>query len=295
MKQWNDYQLILTLAQEKTIRRTAALLGVSHSTISRRLSHINTAFEQGVFEKTQAGYILTGFGRDVLETVKKMQALDFSIQRKGQQIKTDMVGPITLSLPDVIAKTFLIETLGQFCTDYPDIDLTVNCSLSMADLNKMEADIAIRGTSTPGETLFGRRLATIALCEYAHKDYLENTPREERRWIVRPSRTSTQSAIMRSTHPEAPIGIQLDDLLLRHQMVAAGQGMIMGACYLGDSNPNLCRLPGAAVTPLYDLWILTHNDLKNTPRIRRLMRVLGACLSQHRDLFEGRCPQEPTV
>ena len=47
---------------------------------------------------------------------------------------------------------------------------------------------------------------------------------------------------------------------------------------------------GARPAPDRDIWVLTHPDLKDTPRVSALLRHLVAAISAQRDLIEGRRP-----
>ena len=42
-----------------------------------------------------------------------------------------------------------------------------------------------------------------------------------------------------------------------------------------------------------DLWLLTHEDLRHTARVRALSDWLTDSLGRERDLFEGRRPRAP--
>mgnify|MGYP000636861606 CR=1 FL=1 len=77
-------------------------------------------------------------------------------------------------------------------------------------------------------------------------------------------------------------------IAFHYQAAVEGWGMIRNACYICDSDSRLMRLPGAPPpVPIPDFWVLTHPDLKNTPRIQLLMRFLVAALKAKRDLIEG--------
>ncbi len=59
-------------------------------------------------------------------------------------------------------------------------------------------------------------------------------------------------------------------------------------CYLADRMPGLSRIRGPIAEIATELWVLTHEDLKGTARIRALTDHLVAALGAERDLIEGR-------
>ena len=74
---------------------------------------------------------------------------------------------------------------------------------------------------------------------------------------------------------------------------AAGLGVTILPCYLGDSTAGLRRVRDPLPDAATDLWLLSHGDLRNTARVRALIDFLTEALGAERDLFEGRRPAAP--
>ena len=66
---------------------------------------------------------------------------------------------------------------------------------------------------------------------------------------------------------------QVEDLVTRHTMAAKGLGMIRGVCYIAEHYSELVPVIDE-FTPFQDLWVLTHPELRHTPRIKTLMQFL---------------------
>ena len=203
-------------------------------------------------------------------------------------MSANLSGPIRVSMGEPIAQCLLGGALLQFMRMHQNIELTIETSINLVDLNRSEADVVIRSTQNPPEHLVGRRLFPYFLCEYAAKGYLESTRPEDRRWLAFSRSISGPDWIATSSFPEAPIGLRSDDLMWLLSAARAGAGMIRTACYMADPDPELERLPGAEPFPAQDLWVLTHPDLKNAPRIKHLMRHLSATLKDQGDLIQGK-------
>ena len=56
---------------------------------------------------------------------------------------------------------------------------------------------------------------------------------------------------------------------------------------MADPEPSLVRLSDRKPVPQQDLWILTHPDLRGTPRVRAFMAFLADALIAKRDLVVG--------
>lgn len=288
MDDWDDFRFILALERSGTIRAAARALGINHSTVSRRLATINDRHGGAVFVQSAGGYRTTSLGAELAEAARQMENIRFAADRKQKAANREQSGPITLSLPGVIGQFLLAEALARFCSDHPAIELTVHSSYLFADLDRAEADVVIRGVMQPPDHLVGRRLFPYALAQYCSRDYLESTPLEQRRWIAGIPETRPPEWIAGSAFPDTPVAWYTDDIMLRHRAAIAGQGMIRGACYMSDPEPGLVRIPGTAPIAGLDIWVLTHPDLRETPRIKLLMGFIADMLVAQRDLIEGR-------
>ena len=67
----------------------------------------------------------------------------------------------------------------------------------------------------------------------------------------------------------------------------AGLGIALLPCYLGDRDAGVRRISGVLPDLDSELWIVTHQDLKNTARIRAFLEVIGDAIVGSRRGFEG--------
>ncbi|MCK0129254.1 LysR family transcriptional regulator [Erythrobacter sp. F6033] len=295
MMNWDDYRLVLAMARAGSIRGAASLLSVNHATVSRRLAQLGDAIGDPVFERVAGGYRPTLLGNELVAAAEKMELVSTEAERRSRALSSDLRGPVKLSIPEVIGRHLLLDDLNELVAEYPDIELTIDVSYDFADLNRSQADIVVRNTPSPPDHFVGRRLFPLALCHYCKRGYLEAVPENDRVWLTRSRDTAHLEWIARSPFPDAGLGPVIEDIGLRHEAAARGQGMIFGACYIADSDPRMMRIAGSTPEPLADLWVLTHPDLKKVPRISQTMSFLYERLSRHRDLIEGRLPRDNSL
>ena len=288
MDEWDQYRLILAIHRAGTIRGAANHLGVNHATVSRRLAQVSSRFESPVFDKVTGGYKASDLGLELVAAAEDMELIALAADRKSRALGANLSGPIRVSMGEPIAQYLLQDELIQFTHMHPNIQLTLETSIDFVDLNRSEADVVIRSTPNPPEHLVGRRLFPFYLCEYASKEYLAKTRVEDRKWLTFSKSQTVANWIVNSSHPEASIGFSSNDLVWLLAAAKAGEGMIRTACYLADPDPSLQRLPGAKPTQAQDLWVLTHPDLKNAPRVQHLMRHLARAIEDKRNLIQGR-------
>ncbi|MEC4725106.1 LysR family transcriptional regulator [Shewanella sp. D64] len=286
MKDWDNYRLILALHRSTTLRGAAERLNVNHSTISRRLALMNKEAGGELFERTAMGYRSTSLGDEFIRAAHHIEQITISSERRKRACVEEMSGEINLSVPPPIMQYLLLDEFKQFQLQYPNIRLNINASFDLLSLDNSDADIVIRGTDHPPDYLIGRRIGTIRLGYYAQKEYLANTTLNARRWIGRNAEEESPQWIKASPFPEVKIGIRSDDIMTRHHLAVAGYGLTRGACFMAEQERELVRI-SEQYTDYSALWLLTHPDLKETPRIRVLVKFLTACLLEKKRMIEG--------
>ena len=284
MRDWDDHRLILTLHRLGTLRATGLELGVTHTTVARRLAALEAREPTRVFMRQGRSYRATPYGLERVALAERMEALDFAASRLERQAGNPLSGPLSVSIPQAVLDHLLLDAVAAFVRDYPDIELSVTGTDRLADLDRGEADVVIRGHRDPPSHLVGRRIGSVGLSYYAHRDYLAETPREHWKWL---SPSKDADWIAASPCPDAPIGYVIHDIQSRFLALKQGHGLSRAACFMADPLDELVKLDGADIIPRYDLWVLTHPDLRSSPKVQALMRTMSETLSERAEQIAG--------
>ena len=67
----------------------------------------------------------------------------------------------------------------------------------------------------------------------------------------------------------------------------SGMGVAMLPCFMGDPSPALVRLADPVDAAASALWLLTHEDLRHTARVRAFMDFTADALKDDVALLEG--------
>jgi DNA-binding transcriptional LysR family regulator len=285
-----DLQTLLAIAREGTLAGAARRLRVNHSTVFRRLGAIEARLETRLFERQGGSYMTTAACEDLLRTAERVEAEVEALERRlsGQDLR--LTGSLRLTAPDDLAEVVVMPLLAEFRRGYPDITVELAVDNRMLNLTRREADIALRPTRRPPETLAGRRVGALASAGYgmaaadtaAAKEPAQRGlaggggagPPQVTRWLA--------DRVDRHV-----IGYRSNSLLNQASAVRAGLGLAVLPCFLGDSDRRLKRIDGPLPELETELWLLTHPDLQRTARIRVLLDLLYDQLRAQRLLFEG--------
>ena len=95
---------------------------------------------------------------------------------------------------------------------------------------------------------------------------------------------------MKSNIPEAPVAGRSNSLMGEMALTRAGIGIAVLPCYLGDADEDLQRLDGPEPLITVDVWLLMHDDLRRTARVRAVMDILASSLAKLRPLLDRDAP-----
>jgi DNA-binding transcriptional LysR family regulator len=292
---WDDLRVVLAVAREGSLSGAARSLRVTHSTVFRRLAVIEQNLGVRFFERFRDGYAATPAGEAAALLAARLTDEVAELERRlsGQDMRPS--GTVRIATADTIWP-LVCTHVPEFRARHPEIVPEFTISNAMANLTRREADIAIRPVPEAPEHLVARRIAGIAHTLYASTDYLTRNKTAEfsgQEWIELED-TVAPTVIGPWLHQHTRSGkvvLTVDALAALRDAARAGLGVTMLPCYLGDSYQRLCRVAATPPdVPRSALWLLTHDDLRRTPRVRAAMDFFAAALLRHRALLEGECP-----
>lgn len=291
--EWDDLRYVLAVAEARSLAGAARALSVNHTTVLRRIGAFEKTLGLRLFERLPTGYVLTAGGEELIATARQVNDTVIELERKlaGQDLR--LSGTVRVTTTDTLMGSILPEILADFRKAHPGIQVEIALSNMMLNLSKRDADIAIRPANDPPENLVGRRVAKVAFAVYGSPGYLkahgQSKELSKHRWIAPDDSLAATSVArwMRSKVPHAEVTLRADSLFGLKSAAQAGLGLAALPCYLGDTSPALVRvhLPIAAMETA--LWILTHDDLRHTARIRAFTEFAAAAFIRRRALLEG--------
>jgi len=295
MLDWNDLRYFVAVAREGSTLSASRAIRVSQTTVARRIAALERAVGFPIFEKRPAGYVLTPAGQDLLSRAEdvELSANRFVEAASGQA--RDLKGTVKLTTEEIYAQGLLAPILRELHERHPEIVIELDTSQKVVDLGSGAADIALRSSSSEQPAgLVGRRLCVDDWTLYCSQDYA--------------SRNSAPTSLDELKH-HAIVGggggnlwrhyeawlksLGLEEQVAMHHAtstgllsaVRSGFGIAVLPCVVADSDPELLR----CIDPRTDhgriLWLLTHERVRHTPRVRAVIDFLYERLSRHvRDL-----------
>jgi DNA-binding transcriptional LysR family regulator len=284
--EWSDLQVFLAVCAHGSVGAGAKALRLNHSTVLRRIAHLERSLAVRLFDRLPQGYALTARGQELAAAAAGVTEQLEAAQRRVTGADLALAGTIRLTAPDTLVQSLLWPMLAEFRKLHPGVGLEIVSNNTFLNLTQREADIAVRGSNKPPENLVGRRVGRIQTAIYASKDYLKRRGRGAMRrddtWVGHdPSLSHLLAAQwMRKHVDDGRIALRVDSLVAMADAVAAGLGLGWLLCPLGDSRAGLKRLEPPPAELDTQVWVLTHPDLKRVARIHALTDFLYDRLSK---------------
>jgi DNA-binding transcriptional LysR family regulator len=294
---WDDVRYFLALSREGSVRAAGSILGVSHSTVARRVEALEEKLKVRLFDRTPEGYALTSGGRQMVEGAERVEAEMAALEGHLLGQDESFHGLVRVTCANEYLSDMMLRDLAAYCAKYPGIDLAVTNSYRTFDLSKREADIAVRllriGKDPPGH-LLGRKLARVYYASYVAVDHATRLDPEivgeKSRWLGWGERKADERWVSRSSYSKLPVWGSFGEITLHVQATRVGLGIAMLPCFVADRDPALRRLAQDDLAPYFDTWILSHPDLRDTARLRGARDYLAQTLLAETPLFQGERP-----
>ena len=287
---WDDLRLFLAVARTGSISGAAKQLDVQHSTVSRRIRKFEETLGTRLLERKKGRYELTQSGENVKEASSRIEREVLGVDGALLGKDTQQVGPLKVAALNNMASSVLMPMFADFSKQRPQVELHIIVSNIDASLSQREADVAIRLTNTPTETLIGKRIVTVASSIYGSRSYLEQLREQggEPRWIGVEC-CGFHKSWTRQSDSGLAHNFYSDDTLLTQSAIREGMGVSILPCFMADTDPLLERY--CEPNPAYNLglWVLLHPDLKRTARVLTFRDHMVQAINDKKDLFEGLC------
>lgn len=284
---WDDLRTFLAIARAGSMSAAQRELGVNLSTVYRRLDALEEDIAARLFDRDGAGYSLTPAGREALEHATRVEEEVLALERAVSGHDQHPAGVVTFTLPESLMP-LVGPLLLDFRDAFPRVVIQAELGDRMFDLDRLEADVALRPSPNPPESAVGRHVATVAWAGYVAVETAGGDT-SQLPWLTYSDALAGLGASRwwQKHHASDPVLLQVSSVpalacLLRH---SRGRGLL--PCFVGDLDPELTRFCAPRREWQSELWLLIHADLRRNARVRAFVDFLFPRLQQLGPAFVG--------
>jgi len=172
--------VFVRVAQFESITRAARSLGMPISTVSRRLSLLESGLGVSLLRRTTRRVTLTAQGRDYFSQCQEPLNLLQEAERVLTQAQKRPEGLLRITFPVTLNREPFLDFLSDFLKDHARIRVELLMTNLLLDLIAENVDVAIRFGELRDSSLVARRLGKIVFYVVAAPGYLKTrtVPRE---------------------------------------------------------------------------------------------------------------------
>jgi DNA-binding transcriptional LysR family regulator len=221
-----------------------------------------------------------------------MASLSKSMVRTVSAATGEEAGTVRITASETIGVDVLPPILTALQADHPLIAIELALSNRNEDLIHGAADIAIRMIRPQQSSLVAKRLGTIKLGLFAHRDYLKRrgTPRAVADLAAHSLIGFDRNLQFLQIVQSWGLDVSREDFLFRSdsehaQAAALRAGVGIGISQLGIAkrNPQLKHILQDSVNFSLEMWLAVHRDLRPNKRIKTVYDYLAKELSAYAD------------
>ncbi len=287
---WNDLRVLLAVLEERSLSRAARRLNVTQPTIGRRLDELEARAPGLLVERTPRGCTPTPLGASLLPMLTTMRHAADGVNQSMQSAGRSLQGKVRVACGEVVGRK-IAGALPRITAAAPDLALEIVVGMKNVNLERGDADIAIRNRPPTGANLHYRKVSSAQFAVYGAPSYLSAHPAaltDDRfaacRWV---SFNEEQQDVPtyrwlrqhRATAPE----IRLSHTSLIIEAVAAGAGLAALSVIAADADPRLAPASEPIDALGFDVLLVTHARSRRIARVRFVADRLAELLTPEQD------------
>lgn len=270
---WDDLKLILALADAGYVNRAAEQLRMDPTTIPRRIKRMEQQNGVKLVERIKGGVVLTPIANALVQAARGVEtAVNTTLAPHDPE--QDISGVVKVSATDFILDLIAPE-LVALQQSHPELVLDLRPTNDFLSIDRRETDIAIRLTERPHDSLVGRRIGVVQLGVFALPQFAENKPGQP--WVSwnLPKGLSEIDRVILSFDPEARIVARVDSMIAHARLAVEGMGRVLIPTAYVRARPYLSSLVQIGEAHAETAWVVTHEELRNVPRINKTMAAIA--------------------
>lgn len=277
---WEMMPYFLAVARCGSLRSGANLLNVSYGTLNRNILALEASYGSRLFNRSRRGFSLTEVGHALLPLAESGEEILQKARRRVEGLDQTEAGKIRFSMPQMLGYDIIAPIIAKFQAIYPEIQIELRLTSTIENISSGVTDVALRGAYEITDDVVARKLYPMAGSLYASQKYVEEiVPTAGPNgaglsWIGLPGDQEAKFLLDRTPFPNATVRHVVADGYMRVNLLRQGCGMAYLPVIFESLYPDIRRVPVAETTLGRSLWILLHEDLAGTVRVRRFVDFL---------------------
>lgn len=289
MMDWNHIRAFHATAGAGSLSAAARQLGLTQPTLSRQVLALEADLGVALFERRGRKLLLTQVGMDLLDQVRIMGDAADAVALAASGRVQEIGGRVSISVTDTYAAYILPGIVERIRSEAPQITIVIVASNELSDLHRREADIAVRHVRPDRPGLVGRHIRDTEAHFYASEGWVARNGLPKRPADLAKAGLMGFDDGKRFSGFLREIGVSVDAADFRicsdstvaiWEMVKRGIGVAAMLREIADRTPGVLNLLPDMPPISVPIWLVTHQELQSSPRIRTVQTILAEELAR---------------
>ncbi|MGI4794822.1 MAG: LysR family transcriptional regulator [Janthinobacterium lividum] len=289
---WNDLRSFLAVVRTGRLTIAAGQLGIDHSTLSRRITSLETALKTRLFDRLLTGYVLTEAGQDLVGGAEKIEATALRISSDLEDAKTAMTGPVRFATPEGFGTYFVAHHLIELSQAHPGVMLELIADPSVVSLVKRQADLAVTMERPAVGPLRAQKLTEYEYGLYGTDELLDGRADtqldiDDFKLIgyISDQLPTTEHNYLSKIAGKRQADLKISNIITQMTATLSGYGLCILPCFMATQHVSLRRVLAKRVCFTRSYWLVTHVDVRAPARARAIVTFLQKLVGENRSLF----------
>lgn len=282
----NPDDLLVLLAVARTGRFTTAAesLGLNHTTISRRISALETALSGRVLSRTAGGWELTDLGTRAVRAAENVEAA-LDLLSGPTEADRPLSGVVRLSATDGFSAFIAAPAVAALQRRHPLLRVEIVTVTRQALQHRSGLDVEVVVGRPQAHRAEAFELGRYTLGMYASREYLERngTPASVAELVEHPLVYFVDSMLQvddldapRRRVPTMRGALSSTNVFVQIEATRVGGGIGLLPCFMADRHDDLVRLLPTEFAEELPYWLVLRPEAQRQPVISAVVEALRA-------------------
>lgn len=245
----NEVRTFVSVMETGSLKESAQQLGVSKSTLSRRISHLEQALNQPLMRRQANRLFANEAGIKFLPFAQKMLNVADQGHKAVEELKEEISGSLVVYVHTTLVRGWFSSLMFDFLEEFPQVNIEVRTGNQSSQEIKSN-DICVWVGEPTNEQLRSEQIGTLSQGLYASAEYLErigmlNHPSELNQYAWVDTLKNEQNNIMLEHETQGDVSFDLpksrltvDQYILHAEAIIRGKGVGLLPHYFAEKQLN---------------------------------------------------------
>lgn len=272
---WDNLRYVLSVIEAGSVSAAARNLGVNHATVLRRVAAFEAQNGGALFDRNANGYRVLPGKEALVQAVREVENAVLSVERLMLGANPQLSGVVRISSTDTICQYLLPDVLHSLKAEAPQLEIELLSNNSHLNFARMEADLFVRPAMTLPEDMIATSVRPLVFRAYAISP-------DQDIWLrlQGPLARSAPAKWLSAYAPGDSLRSGSDSFVVLSRMAQSGAGIAILPSFVGEQVTGLVHLVDRMPDIEVPIWVGSHQDLRDIPRIRAVRNCVIAHLSR---------------